>query len=315
MFEPSEREFDDDVQRSMSMFERARIGDVAAIAPRVPARLLLALDGSAQDDMSVRFARQLKSRFGCAVRVVDGRQNVATNEFAERIAATLDADAVPKTAGENYEQVLAAIEGSRCDLLIVPSPFERDLAKVGTDSTGTVIDVLLSRSKTPLLVVRDSYELDEPVFARASLVLVGENEAAPRAAEWAAGLVAPGGELELLLVLEAEIYENVRDLLRSLDPELNVTPEKLAEAMQRSRVRLHRALDKASQELDITYHLQVQQESETSRVEPAASSQHPLVVLALEKNDHLSQGFVHDRIRHSADAVLVVPQPTSPVAD
>lgn len=34
--------------------------------------------------------------------------------------------------------------------------------------------------------------------------------------------------------------------------------------------------------------------------------QHPLVVLALERRDHGSQGHVHDRIRHSPHPVLIV---------
>jgi hypothetical protein len=308
MFEPTKREFDDDVQRSIDMFERAKVGDAPAIEPLVPRRLLLALDGSSQDAMGRRIARRLKRRFGCDLDVVDGRQGDASSTLTEQVAEELNARALPRSAGESFEQILAAIDRSQCDLLIVPSPFERDLATVGTDSTGTVIDVLISRSSVPLLVVRESYEVSEEPFARVFMVLVGENEAAQFAARWATGLVAPGGWLELMLLLETEIYENVRDLIRSLDPAMNVSQEKLADAMQRSRVRLHRALQKAAQQTGFQYSLDLQQGVERSSNETKGGERYPLTVLALEKSDHLSQGFVHDRIRHSAGALLVVPQ-------
>lgn len=307
MFEPTEREFDDDVQRSMEMFERAQVGDLPPIVPRTPTRLLLALDGSSQDEMSQQIAGRLRDRFGCALDVVDGREDGVSDDTAEKSAQALDANLLPKTSGDSYEQILAAADRSQCDLLIVPSPFQRELAKVGTDSTGTVIDVLLSRSPVPLLVVRGSYELADPPFSAVSIVLVSENEATPHAAEWAAGLIAPGGDLELMLLMETEIYENVRELIRSLDPDLDLSQEALVEAMQRSRVRLHRALQKAAVEAGFQYRLGVQQQDDRPSAELQSSERHALIVLPLERQDHLSQGFVHDRIRHSADALLVVP--------
>ncbi len=310
MFEPTEREFDDDVQRSMNMFERARVGDVPAVEPLIPQRLLLALDGSSQDAMGQRIAQQVRRRFDGDLTVVDGRESEESDTLMEQVAEDLNARALPKLSGENYEQILAAIDQSKCDLLIVPCPFERDFAKVGTDSIGTVIDVLVSRSSVPLLVVRESYEISAEPFSRVSMVLVGENEAAQLAARWATGLVAAGGTLELTLLLETEIFENVRDLIRALDPAVDVSQEKLAEAMQRSRVRLHRALQKAAREAGFQYRLNMRQDGDDSPIESRTGERHPLTVLALENSDHLSQGFVHDRIRQSPGALLVVPQQT-----
>jgi hypothetical protein len=159
----------------------------------------------------------------------------------------------------------------------------------------------------PLLVVRESYDLSEQPFARIVMVLVGENEAAQLAARWAAGLVAPGGELELILLLETETYENVRDLIRSLDPALDADQKELADAMKRASVQLHRALQKAAQQTGFQYRLNMQQDAGRFSTE-TRGGHHPLTVLALEKSDHLSLGFVHDRIRHSTNTVLVVPQ-------
>ncbi len=211
-----------------------------------------------------------------------------------------------KLSGESYEQILAAIQSSECDLVVVPSPFGRDLDKVGSASTGTVIDVLLARAPVPLLVIRQPYDPEDVPFERVSMVLIGENEAAQSAACWTAGMVAPQGHIELLLILEREVLENVQSMMRSLDPDAEITQETLGKAMERSHVRLHRALQKTAQQLGVNYHGEVRPESDPRLSELSGGTQHPLLVLALERADHGSQGSVHDRIRKSSHPILVV---------
>lgn len=306
MFEPTEREVNAVVRRSMEMFERAKVGEVAPVEPRVPQKILLVLDGSSQDPMSLSLAEAFRGRFDCGLAVLDGRQGVHGNELARRASQPLRAQPLDKLEGESYEQILAATELSQCDLVIVPSPFQRELDKVGSDSTGTVIDVLLARSSIPLLIVRQPYSLEDQPFERVVMPLIGENEAAPAAACWAAGLVSPGGRIELLLVLEDEVLENVRSLMRTLDPDAEITAESLGEAMQRSQVRLHRAMQKVADRLDVGYQLDVRHESTARLAKLFDGARHPLIVLAHERADHGSQGHVHDRIRHSPHLVFVV---------
>lgn len=309
MFDPQKSDFDSDVQRSMNMFERAKVGEVAPFVPARVERLLLGLDHSSQDAMGQTVAKGLMERFQCHLDIVDGTENVAGDDRAPSAAKALGCHALAKCSGENFEQLLAAIDTSKCELLIVPSPFQRELEKVGMDSTGTVIDVLLSRSPVPLLVVRQAYELEAQPFAHVILVLIGENEAAADAARWACGMVAPGGRLDLMLVVEEEIFENVQSLMQSLDPEVDISPEKLADALQRSHARLHRACQKSASELGFAYRMKVKQEGDRPLAELSSGSQHPLIVLAHERADHTSQGHVHARIRQSPHPLLIVPQP------
>ncbi len=306
MFEPTEREVDSVVRRSMEMFERAKVGEVAPVDPRVPQKVLVVLDGSSQDPMSISLADAFRRRFACGLALLDGREGVHDNDLAREAAESLQAQPLDKLEGESYEQILAAVELSECDLVVVPSPFQRELDKIGSDSTGTVIDVLLARAATPLLIVRRPYSLESQPFERVVMLLIGENEAAPAAACWTAGMVSPGGRIGLLLVLEDEVLENVQSLMRSLDPDAEITAENLGQAMQQSHVRLHRALQKAADRRGVGYQLDVWHESDARLAELSAGTQHPLLVLAHERADHGSQGHVHDRIRHSPHPVFVV---------
>lgn len=308
MFDPTEHSLDHDVEESMSLFERAKIGAIAPVAPRHPKRLLLVLDGSSQDQLSVELCRKLQARLACPVDVLDAREDRSSNDDAQQIAESLAAHACAKLPGESYEQILAAVQQTGCGLVVVPSPYGRELEKVGTDSTGTVIDVLLSRCPVPLLVVRQSYEVTDEPFSRAVLLLIAENEAAQDAAGWMLGLTAPGGVVELLLLVESETVENFRELMHAIDPNVEITSGQLSEALERSYVRLHRALWKAAELAKLRYQFRVATDAEGPPAELSSAADHPLLVLALERADHASQGHVHDRIRRSPHVVLVVPR-------
>lgn len=326
MVEPTQRDVDHDLDASRRLFERARVGEVAPIEPRRPQRLLLALDGSAQDLPSLALASGLGERFGCTTVLVDARelpgagreetdeQGVAAADLARQWSTVLEAapvEALPKPSGDSFQQILDSMDQARPDLLIVPSPFGRDLEAVGPDSTGTVIDVLLARSPVPLLVVRQPFTPQGPLFGQVQMLLGSENEAAPAAAAWAAGLVAPGGQLQLVLALEAEFYENVSVLLQVIDPTLDISPEELANALAHTHARLHRGLQKVAVSLGFRYQLRVERQGQPAAPviadEALPSAAHPLIVLPLERSDRASQGRIHDRIRFSPHPLLVVP--------
>lgn len=304
MFEPFERDVDRDVEQSMELFRRAQVGEVAAIEPRQPARVLLVVDGSAQDALSLNFARYFRGQFQAELSVLDARE-AASGELAQQTGAAINATVLPKASGNSFDQILNAINTTQCDLAIVPCPFGRDLEEIGADSAGTVIDVLLSRSPVPLLVIRAPYP--ETAFDRVLLALIRENEAARRAAEWAVGFAGAGVRLRLTLLLETEFYENVRDVLAAIEPERRLDPEMLSQAMLQANIRLHRALQKSAEARGIGYELRVVHESDFTFDSPEVAASHPLIVLALERGDFASEGYVHDRIRRSRHALLVVP--------
>jgi hypothetical protein len=306
--EPSKRQVDESVEESMDLFERAKVGTVAPVEPRRPQELLLVLDGSSQDGLAVAIARNLHQRLGPAVQVLDARETDSPDDLAERIAESLGAAALAKPAGTSFEQILDATESSGADLVIVPCPYQRDLESVGPDSAGTVIDVLAARSPVPLLVVRRPFEPQGDLFSRAQIVLTRENEAAPAAAAWAVGLAAPGAALRLVLVLEEEFYENLKALMPSIAPGVEVSHDALSNALAKTHVRLHRSLQKAAAEGGFGYQLVIERHGEAGSVFPTDESPEALVVLPLERADHASQGFVQEQIRLSAHPLLVVPK-------
>lgn len=308
MFEARGPDSPDDLHASMRRFQRSQVGEVAAVEPRRPTRVLLALDGSAQDRSGVALMSYLTGRFGCEAAVVDAREGGAGDDLSHAAADTVGATALQRTGGDSFEQILQAVSASQADLMIVPSPFGRDLDRVGPDSTGTVIDVLVARSPAAMLVVRRPFDVEGRVFEKVLLVLTGENLAAHLAAEWAAGLVAPGGRTELVMVLEEEMQETMESLLRSIDPDADVRPEVLTEALARSHARLHRALQKSADDHDFEHSLQFHIEGEAGLAGLHRQDHPSLLVLPLDRSDELSLGRVANRIRPSPNLALVVPR-------
>jgi hypothetical protein len=309
MVEPTRRNLDRAIEESMDLFSRARVGSVAAVDPRRPNKVLLALDGSSQDLFEIAIAKQFRERFGCELAAVDAREGDVPDDLGAQVASSLGGRAEPKTPGDSFAQILGAAEHSKCDLLITPCPYGRDLEAVGPDSAGTVIDVLLARSPVPLLVVRKPYEPQGDLFHQVVLILTAENEAAPDAAAWAAGLIAPRGTLHLVLVLEREMYENIHALMQSIAPEMDVSIDSLSHALARNYMRLHRGLQKAAAEGGFQYKLNLQVEGEAGPIAAEDAPRPTLRVLALERSDHASQGSVQARIRQSLHPVLVVCRP------
>jgi hypothetical protein len=169
-----------------------------------------------------------------------------------------------------------------------------------------VIDVLLARSPVPVLVVRQPYEPQGEMFRRVRMILTAENEVAPMAAAWAAGLVGRGGAFELILVLEREMYENFHSLIQSIAPEMEVSADSLSNALAQNYMRLHRGLQKTAAAAGFEYKLKLQVGGGPATPATTDDGSRSLLVLALERSDPGSQGSVASRIRQSLNPVLVV---------
>ena len=320
-FVPSENSVGRNLDRGVNLFRKAHVGDAAAVAPRTPRHVLAVLDGSRQDGTTVGLARHLKARFGCGVSVTDSREtpdgSPGDPAAAEAAAAGLGAAALPRTAGESYRRILDAVAESGCDLAVVPCPYGREPEETGPHSAGLTTDMLLAQSPVPLLVVREPFPVGgsnddaagDPPFGKIAVVLIGENAAARAACAWACGLAETAGgrpNLGLELLLEEEFFENVRDVLLALDPDADVTHERIAEALAKEHGRLHAGLKKTAAQKGFHYHLHTRRQRDEPGVltnDPAR----PLIVLALERGDHASEGHVADRVRRSANPLLVVP--------
>ena len=66
-------DLDRDVDASMRMFEKSKVGPAATITPQTPAKVLLVLDGSSQDDTGTKAANHLQGRFQTETLILDAR--------------------------------------------------------------------------------------------------------------------------------------------------------------------------------------------------------------------------------------------------
>ena len=171
MSNPEPNEVDRGVDASMRMFEKSKVGDSAALVPIKPARVLLVLDGSPQDETGIESANYLRETFNVETLVLDGRESDDGQQLEdiagpviERVSGSRPITP-PENDGDAHDIILAALGAHSVDLVILPCPFGREFESIGTDSAGTVIDVMLSRCPRPMLVIRrDDQALSECVF-------------------------------------------------------------------------------------------------------------------------------------------------------
>lgn len=310
MTDSSRKSVDSFIEQSMDLFERADVGAVRPFDLKKPERLLAALDGSAQDHATVLMAKQLHDRLGCAVAF----HPAPTDEFRIEsdtfdVLQSIGAAHVDVAPGieTNYDRILAAAETCKADLLLAPCPFGRDFESLGEDSTGTVIDVLTARSRIPFVAIRRPDATGRDPMTHLRIILTGANPAAELAASWAVSLVQPQGRLELLLLVEHSFYENFKDTLASLQPGIEVDYEDLEHALAKKYAALNASLQHAASEIGFTYELLVRYEADDEPITPEDPRTHPaLMVLALQRTDHDSQGEIHDFVRRSPHPVLTV---------
>ena len=312
MSNPEPNEVDRGVDASMRMFEKSKVGDAASLGPIKPSRVLLVLDGSPHDETGIDAAKYLRETFNVETLLLDGREQRGkeplgdiTSSLVERVSGSRPI-ARPESDGDSHDIILAALAAHSVDLVVLPCPFGREFESIGTDSAGTVIDVMLSRCPQPMLVIRRDDQVLRDCVAWISVIVGGECDVEGKAACWAFGLSGKSGVVTLNLVVEKEQYENIRSIVEALSPEKKLDPQAFTEAMTRTHLSLHGAMAKTAKELDRTYHLKPQA-GEVAPPNPLKNNEKMLLVLPLEVDDRYGQGFVQDRIRRSPHPVLVVP--------
>ncbi|QDT07010.1 Universal stress protein family protein [Rubripirellula lacrimiformis] len=307
--ESESNEIDRDVDESMRMFERSKVGTSHAIAPIRPSRILVALDGSPQDVTSLDAAMYLRERFNVESILLDARDKADDDSSDLAIdAATKVTGSRPaiRSEGDAYEAILKAIEIHDVDLVILPCPFGRNFEQVGSDSAGTVVDVMLSRCPCPMLIIRRDDQSLRRCAAQVRLVIGGECDVEERAAAWAFGMADAGAMVTLNLVVEKEQYQNLRAILEALQPGKSIELAQFSDALTKTHQSLHGAMSKSATELGMQYSLRPQA-GEVAPPNPLNESNAMLIVMPIEVDDRFTQGFVNDRIRRSPHPVLVVP--------
>lgn len=308
MPDPTRRHVDDELNDSMDLFERADVGAGIEIARPRPKKILVAMDGSAQDRAVALFAKQLEDRLSCEIGYLDGEGYRSSPNSQPRVEGNVTVVDVDSSLENDYDQILAAAESFRADLLLLPCPFGRDYESLGEDSTGTVMEVIAARSEIPTVFIRRPDAVGRDPTSHVRIVLTRENAAARETANWAAGLVQPSGRLELLLMVEESTYKNFREIMNSLQPDAEFKPEDLESALARTYAQLHSGLQRASREHGFSYELIVRYEADEQPMTPEEPVTHPaLIALGLVRHDHDSRNEIHDFVRRSPHPVLVVP--------
>ena len=298
-----------EVDASMRMFEKSKVGPAAAIVPIKPSRVLLILDGSPQDESSIDAACHLRSEFDVETLVLDARNKSEDDQTDLSIAAAekvSGARPIKRAEGDSYDAILAAIDQHEVDLVVLPCPFARSFEHVGADSAGTVIDVLLARCKRPMLVIRRADQRLGECVQKISMVVGGECELETRGAGWVFGLAGKGATVTLNLVVEKEQYENIRSIVEALTPEANFDTEQFRDALTKTHQAIHDSMSKTAAQTKTSYRL-LPQAGEFAPPNLMTESSKMLLVMPLEVDDRFGQGFVQDRIRRSPHPVLVVP--------
>lgn len=307
--ESESTDLDREVDASMRMFERSQVGHAATITPTRPSRVLLVLDGSPQDNTAVDAASYLRHQNDTETLILDARDKAADDDSdlaVDRAAEVSGARPIKRADGDSYDAILAALDEHAVDLLIVPCPYGRSFEQVGVDSAGTVIDVLLSRNRTPMLVIRRDDQTLRDCASQVSMIVGGECDVESRAAAWVFGLAAKAALVTLNLVVEKEQYENIRSILEALQPGATLEPEQFTDALTKTHQSIHGAMAKTASELGMSYNLRPLA-GEVAPPNPLRESSKMLLVMPLEVDDRFGQGFVQDRIRRSPHPVLVVP--------
>ncbi|MEL6897960.1 MAG: universal stress protein [Planctomycetota bacterium] len=323
------------VDDAMRMFERSHVGPANLINATRPSKVLVALDGSPQDEASLAAAAYLATATRTETVIVDARvSDRELPDILESAAAEVSGArpiSVPARPPENasggddpaaeavaddppYDRILRTVAQQRPSLLIVPSPFGRDFDSIGTDSIGTVLDVLLRRCRIPMLVIRDPARLLPDAIQRIAMVIGMECDVNGRAAEWAFGMAVPendavqhrSGVFSLHLVIEKEQLENFRALLGVISPDQEITPDLVQRALAKTHETLTGAIAQTASQHGLEYRLMLQ-----TGIEAPPKFNDPddpaLLVLPLEVDDNFGQGFVSHRIRSSPYPVVIVP--------
>jgi hypothetical protein len=307
--ESESTDLDRDVDASMRMFEKSKVGPAATITPIKPSRVMLVLDGSPQDDTGLNAASYLRNQFDTETLILDARDKAVDDDSdlaVDRAAEVSGARPIKRAEGDSYDAILASLDEHAVDMLIVPCPFGRSFEQIGVDSAGTVIDVLLSRNPKPMLVIRRDDQTLGDCAAQVSMIVGSECDVENRAAAWAFGLAAKAASVTLNLVIEKEQYENIRSILEALHPDATLEPEQFSDAVTKTHESIHGAMAKTASELGMSYRLRPLAGA-VAPPNPLRESSKMLLVMPLEVDDRFGQGFVQDRIRRSPHPVLVVP--------
>ncbi|MFG0330204.1 MAG: universal stress protein [Phycisphaerales bacterium] len=219
---------DQDLRESMGRFQAALTAQEPEIVEPKFDRVLLALDGSNQDDTATALAATLARRDEAEIALIyahEGPRDAAREEyFTDRVAGLERAGLrVNATGGGDddaappYERILEARRSSAAGLIVVCAPYLEDFDELGHDSVGVNLDKLMSHSPVPILVARAPRDDARRSFDHLITPISPFTDEVVQAVAWAMRLADRSGLIRLVAVVDRETVDESRDLIRDFD--------------------------------------------------------------------------------------------------
>lgn len=278
-------------------------------------RILTAIDGSNQTEMTLGLAAEIVKRTSAKLHVAYPYPGPADPEresfLAKAVASLADKGVEGAAMGRSqehsppYAQIIAAAEGLDAHLVILPAPFFDDFDELGSDSIGVNLDKLMTYER-PILIVReprdDPAESLRPVLLPLS-VHVQEN---PLAAAWALRLIGEGGTIQLVAVVEDDVLEAATDLVGE-HAAADLDLEHLARLDRPETAGLIAEMHRQARQRSLDCRVSVRRGDLVSQVIELASEGQRLIVTGCDE-DSASSSFrnVLAIVRRARDPVLVV---------
>ncbi len=253
-------------QEDVGLFEAATHAVPVELPPVQTQSIVLALDGSDQDESARLLAGDLAERHSARLYELNG---------------AIDAAAI-----------LAVAREQQADLLVVPVPFGRDYATLGTESLGSVIDMLLLEAPCPLLCTRAPLNLQEITRTFEQILVpisVGEK---PRGGglAWAFHLFGSQGRLALLAIADEDVLEEARQMMPSRFGQDAIGPDEIT----RSILRQIGGIVAAAQRQGLAQECSVHVDTSLGHFVPqvlARIDEQPQLVIWEAEQDHNSPSF------------------------
>jgi nucleotide-binding universal stress UspA family protein len=297
------------VEEQVEAFEEA-LAERVDLEERRLATLLLALDRSNQDGLAISLAAYLATRHSARVVVTGGFADDLKHEAEQYMTEVEDrlrsggveVESLWAEGEESFGKILWAIDRTSPDLLILPSPYFRDLESLGEDSIGTNLDVLLSRSPIPLLVVRHPSLEASKVMRRILLAVFDDSPLSRAAAGWAL-LLAREARLDTIAIVEEEFVEMMEEVLEKE----GITEEELGKRLSHELVPLVSAVLRRCSELDVSCSADYVTGDLVDTITSRMAHRQGLVVLrGYDREDRPRGKVARDVILRSRVPVLVV---------
>lgn len=218
-----------DIHENVEEFRSALKAQAPELGKPTIKRILLAVDRSNQGETSERlaavFARLNKARILLMYAYEGMRDSNHEAYLAARAQALTEAgiDLEPleepiRTAHglRSFEQILQTSKYKNCDLIVVPAPYLDDYSKLGHESVGVNLDMLMCRADVPLFVVRDPQIDSEKCLETVYLLITPPSPATVNAAAWALKFVKNDGILHCIALADT-IELNESNEIRDFD--------------------------------------------------------------------------------------------------